>query len=62
LAVIKTRLKEGSFVNRVLISDNTYSLQLPVEGVGSLEEAIEKMFEAGIREVDDNDEVGCLID
>jgi len=56
-AEIKTRQKDGLTVNRVPQEYTTFSLEVKVDGVGSLEEAMAKTFEAEIREVDDDDEV-----
>jgi len=62
MAETKTRPTGGSFVERVLTPETTYSLRVPVDGVGSLEAAMAKAFEAETREVDDDDEVGCFFD
>lgn len=50
------RQHDGKLVNRGTTTMTTYTLQLQVEGVGSLEEAIETNLAPTIREVDDDDE------
>lgn len=56
-AETKVRQHDGKLVNRNTTTMTTYTLQLQVEGVSSLEEAIETNLAPNIREVDDDDEV-----
>jgi uncharacterized UBP type Zn finger protein len=56
-AETKVRQRDKLEKGRKIQATTTYTLQLQVEGIGSLEEAMAKNFEAQVREVDDEDEI-----
>ena len=56
-AETKVRQRDKKEVDRNAQATTTYTLQLQVEGIGSLEEAMAKNFEAQVRHVDDEDDV-----
>jgi len=53
----KVRERDGKLVQRKKETTSTYFLNLQVEGMNSLEEALDSCFETSVREVDDEDDL-----